>query len=205
MNSLARTLAGADKEECMVRIDWPDSKRSFYDLICRLSRPRDELGNPILKCFSYLHAPEAYLFGLPISSIDLEGSEMAGANFAGCHLIAANLSRGNFDGASFERAMLDRTRFFAASLRDANLTDARLEDTLLSEATLERTYVSAISLIYTDPDWVQLAAPKLLMREGYYRHGRHAEALLQPRRLKALLDAIPSERRSDRDRDIGDE
>jgi uncharacterized protein YjbI with pentapeptide repeats len=125
MNALSLTIAHADSDEKLVRVEWPDAQTSLNSLLRRLSANRNR-DNPALDCFSYIVAPEADLFGLSLMGIDLRGAQMQGTNFAGCHLIGANLKGANLEGCSFQRAMLEDAQLEGASLKRADLADSRI-------------------------------------------------------------------------------
>lgn len=149
LNSFSLGLASIGSDEKYVTVVWPDPNASFHQLLRRISSIRN-MGNPALKCFSHILAPESDLFGLSLFGIDLRGAQMNGANFAGCHLIDANFEGANLQGANFQRAMLDRASLKDCSLQKANFIDARLEGVDFTAADLLEISVSLESMLHAD-------------------------------------------------------
>jgi hypothetical protein len=192
MNSLSLTLERWGREDRFVRVTWPDPKRSFARLLTRLTEDTDRFRSPELQCFSNIVAPEASLFGMAISYIDLRGSEMPKANFAGCHLIGAKLSNGNFEEATFERAMLDSAEVQGANFSRANLIDTRVERVRVDQAKFDDAIVSDLTLVHVDMELARDILPKWRYRRMRYYSSSPHDYLIEAPRIRDLVAKLRS-------------
>ena len=221
MNALALTIAQADRPEKFVKVEWPDPRASFSNLLKRLSTSHNTDG-PALDCFSHIVAPQADLFGLPLVSIDLRGAQMQGADFTGCILIHANLREANLEECSFQRAMLGGAQLEGASLRKADLTDARIdvetttksnlyvdndgkygETSSSKEIDFDQTMITAHSLLYADLEY--FSAKVDLLRKGDvsydFKFGESGEDIFtRGSEIRRIIKAISRNEREDTSR-----
>lgn len=210
INSLTLTIAHLNGPERQVIVNWPDKKKSFSDLLRRVL-VNNNSENPVLKCFSYIVAPEADLFGLSLTGIDLRGAQMKNARFAGCHLIRANFEGANLDNCNFQRAMLEGAELDGASLRKSDLTDARLDvkttshvkyiivdDKPIVEKTSKKidltgATISEVTLLFADLDWFTAQSSELVWESDDFRpvmsdqKGDIFSRVPKIRRLKRLI------------------
>lgn len=218
MNALSLTIAHLGSPEKLVRIEWPDTRMSLYQLLTRISAIGVP-GNPALKCFSYIVAPQAHLVGLLLVDIDLRGAQMHGANFTACHLINANLEGADLEECIFYRATLEWAELGGASLKKANLEDARINfDTttkidfatsavgpdgkfITSKAPKEilfgETEISEQTLLYADLDYFGARTDLLRKSRAFATHSfpsGERDILARVSEIKKIMKAIsPSE------------
>jgi len=202
LNACSLAIAKFDSVEKFVRVDWPDKKLSLRQLLQRVSleRARDV---SVMRCFSYLVAPEADLFGMLLSYIDLRGAVLDGAVFSGCHLIRANLSCASLNNCVFQRAMLDGSDFSFASMKDADLTDSRLASDIIGHegevisaanfhgAIMEGVLISDSTLIYAELPFIASVASGLRIRDArmglVWEHPQSITRIDQIRQLSAKM------------------
>ena len=162
------------------------------------------LDNPALKCFSYVVAPGADLFGLSLSGIDLRGAQLKETNFAGCHLITANLQDADLEGCNFQRAMFDGAQLDGASLRNADLNDARLNFYMHDrqhgsalEIDLTGAIISPTSLLYADVGYFKKNSSKLRIAIDFPGHNtremRERDIFSRVRAIRDVVKAIQEE------------
>ena len=82
VNALSLALSNQSDDIRLVNVTWPNERASFADLLRRLTRGQTR-NSAALGCFSNILAPNADVFGLALSHIDLRGAHMPNANFNG--------------------------------------------------------------------------------------------------------------------------
>jgi uncharacterized protein YjbI with pentapeptide repeats len=104
---------------------------------------------------NYLAGPDAYLYeldfsGLDLSNVDLAGAYLYGANLSGTTLDGADLVNVTLNDANLTGASLDGADLASSFVRDANLTGANLTSVNATEADFGDDNLTRVNLSQTN-------------------------------------------------------
>jgi len=126
-------------------------RKALYD-----STTKFPLGFKIGQQDLYWIGPEAPLWGLDLSHVNLSGANLKGANLTGTVLAGADLWGSNLEDADLTGANLSGTILTGASLKGVNLTGATLRYANLTDADLTNANLTDVDLTDTVLDGARL-------------------------------------------------
>ncbi len=97
-----------------------------------------------------LSVPKAYLAGIVLCDVDLEGASLQGANLRLANLQRANLERVNLQEANLYKANLQNADLMYANLQNAYLWGANLQNARLNLANLQKANLEYANLQKAD-------------------------------------------------------